>query len=134
MLDPKCIYRKSIFAKCTRLACLLSFARKLTIFLKILKIIKMVPADYYQSISYVSPYFGRSLILEGLAWSDAAIPSKLTNLHGFHFVWMNERMNESSSSCLKVIIFKYCFNTHCALSAHWLVSTSIPYFFRANCS
>ena len=26
MLDPKCIYRKSIFAKCTRLACLLSFA------------------------------------------------------------------------------------------------------------
>ena len=25
MLDPKCIYRKSIFAKCTRLACLLSF-------------------------------------------------------------------------------------------------------------
>ena len=29
MLDPKCIYRKSIFAKCTRLACLLSFARLL---------------------------------------------------------------------------------------------------------
>ena len=26
MLDPKCIYQKSIFAKCTRLACLLSFA------------------------------------------------------------------------------------------------------------
>ena len=26
MLDPKCIHRKSIFAKCTRLACLLSFA------------------------------------------------------------------------------------------------------------
>ena len=26
MLVPKCIYRKSIFAKCTRLACLLSFA------------------------------------------------------------------------------------------------------------
>ena len=26
MLDPKCIFRKSIFAKCTRLACLLSFA------------------------------------------------------------------------------------------------------------
>ena len=26
MLDPKCIYGKSIFAKCTRLACLLSFA------------------------------------------------------------------------------------------------------------
>ena len=26
MLDPKCIYRKSIFAKYTRLACLLSFA------------------------------------------------------------------------------------------------------------
>ena len=26
MLDPKCIYRKSIFEKCTRLACLLSFA------------------------------------------------------------------------------------------------------------
>ena len=25
MLDPKCIYRKSIIAKCTRLACLLSF-------------------------------------------------------------------------------------------------------------
>ena len=26
MLDPKCIYGKSIFAKCTRLGCLLSFA------------------------------------------------------------------------------------------------------------
>ena len=26
MLDPKFIYRKSVFAKCTRLACLLSFA------------------------------------------------------------------------------------------------------------
>ena len=26
MLVPKCIYPKSIFAKCTRLACLLSFA------------------------------------------------------------------------------------------------------------
>ena len=26
MLDPNCIYRKSIFAKYTRLACLLSFA------------------------------------------------------------------------------------------------------------
>ena len=26
MLDPKCIYQKIIFAKCTRLACLLSFA------------------------------------------------------------------------------------------------------------
>ena len=26
MLDPKCIYQKSIFAKCIRLACLLSFA------------------------------------------------------------------------------------------------------------
>ena len=26
MLIPKCIYPKSIFAKCTRLACLLSFA------------------------------------------------------------------------------------------------------------
>ena len=26
MHDPKCIYRKSIIAKCTRLACLLSFA------------------------------------------------------------------------------------------------------------
>ena len=26
MLVPKCIYRKSIFAKCTRLACLLSIA------------------------------------------------------------------------------------------------------------
>ena len=26
MLDPKCIYIKNIFAKCTRPACLLSFA------------------------------------------------------------------------------------------------------------
>ena len=26
MLVPKCIYPKSIFSKCTRLACLLSFA------------------------------------------------------------------------------------------------------------
>ena len=26
MLHPKCIYRKSVFAKCTRLACLLRFA------------------------------------------------------------------------------------------------------------
>ena len=26
MLDPKCIYRKSIFAKCAWLACLLSFS------------------------------------------------------------------------------------------------------------
>ena len=26
MLYPKCIYQKSTFAKCTRLACLLSFA------------------------------------------------------------------------------------------------------------
>ena len=32
MLDPKCIYRKSIFAKCTRLACLLSFASLFTTF------------------------------------------------------------------------------------------------------
>ena len=30
MLVPKCIYPKSIFAKCTRLACLLSFASLFT--------------------------------------------------------------------------------------------------------
>ena len=32
MLDPKCIYRKRIFAKCTRLACLLSFASLFALF------------------------------------------------------------------------------------------------------
>ena len=35
MLDPKCIYRKSIFAKCTRLACLLSFASLFLCFLAV---------------------------------------------------------------------------------------------------
>ena len=33
MLDPKCTYRKSIFAKFSRLACLLSFA---SLFFKVL--------------------------------------------------------------------------------------------------
>ena len=35
MLDPKCIYRKSIFAKCTRLVCLLSFASLLYLCLNV---------------------------------------------------------------------------------------------------
>ena len=46
MLDPKWIYRKSIFAKCTRLACLLSFASLFS--LRYVKFYFTLMADYDQ--------------------------------------------------------------------------------------
>ena len=45
MLDPRCIYRKSIFAKCTRLACLLSFASLLKL--------DMYPNNFRPSVKHV---------------------------------------------------------------------------------
>ena len=47
MLDPKCIYRKSIFAKCTRLACLLSFTSLFLMTAKVLLLIKKARCCFF---------------------------------------------------------------------------------------
>ena len=54
MLDPKCIYRKSIFAKCTRLACLLSFAS--------LFYIDLINSYYGTKISRWNSVYGKSFV------------------------------------------------------------------------
>ena len=55
MLDPKCIYRKSIFAKCTRLACLLSFA---SLFSEVLIVPESTP-----EVTHFSHIFGKKSML-----------------------------------------------------------------------